>query len=72
MVDYIFIKNVYNIKFDNKKKSLEQYESFINISLLNIEVCEYYINSIEFIKNNYDVEFNIKKFIEYLKWNLYI
>ena len=74
MVDYNFIKNVYNIKFDNKKKSLEQYESFINISLLNIETCESYINSIEFFKNcdvNYE-NFDIKLCFKYLKYmNLY-
>ena len=70
MVDYNFIKNVYNIKFDNKKKSIEQYESFINISLLNIEVNESYINSIEFFKNNSDVsheKFDIKYFLKFLK-----
>ena len=70
MVDYNFIKNVYNIKFDNKKKSFEQYESFINISLLNIEACESYINSIEFLKNNCDESyenFDIKYFLKFLK-----
>ena len=70
MVDYNFIKNVYNIKFDNKKKSLEQYESFINILLLNIAVCESYINSIEFLKNNCDVShenFDIKYFLKILE-----
>ena len=73
MVDYNFIKNVYNIKFDNKKKSIEQYESFINISLLNIQECQYRLNSIELInKLFFDIEFNIKKFIEYLKNGTFI
>ena len=69
MVDYIFIKNVYNIKFYNKKKSLEQYESLKNISLLNIETCESFINRIEFNNhNNYDENFDIKCFLKYLKY----
>ena len=68
MVDYNFIKNVYNIKFYNKKKSLEQYESFKNISLLNIETCESFINRIEFFENNYDENFDIKCFLKYLKY----
>ena len=68
MVGYDFIKNVYNIKFYNKKKSLKQYESFKNISLLNIETCESFINRIEFFENNYDVNFDIKYFFKYLKY----
>ena len=69
MVDYIFIKNVYNIKFYNKKKSLEQYESLKNVSLLNIETCESFINRIEFnIQNNYDENFDIKYYFKYLKY----
>ena len=68
MVDYNFIKNVYNIKFSNKKKSLEQYESLKNISLLNIEKCQSIINTIEFdIQNNYDEKLDIKCFLKYLK-----
>ncbi len=63
-----YIKLIKNLNIDDKAKTKEQYEIIINVSMQEIKRLELCIILQEETMNKYsDIEFNIKKFIEYLK-----
>ncbi len=63
-----YIKLIKNLNINDKDKTKEQYETIINVSMQEIKRLELCIIQQEETMNKYsDIEFNIKKFIEYLK-----
>ena len=63
-----YIRLIKNLNIDDKVKTKEQYEIITNVSMQEIkrlEMC--IIQQEEIINKYYDVEFNLKKFIKYLK-----
>ena len=68
-----YIRLIKNLNIDDKVKTKEQYEIIINVSMQEIKRLEVCIILQEETINKYsDVEFNIKKFIEYLKNGTFI
>ena len=68
-----YIELIKNLNIDDKAKTKEQYEIIINVSMQEIkrlELC--IILQEEIINKYYDVEFNLKKFIKYLKNGIFM
>ena len=74
MANYVgLIKSIKNINIDDKAAMKEQYEIIINVSIQEIKRLELCIILQEQTINKYcDVEFNIKKFMEYLKNGIFM
>ena len=68
-----YIRLIKNLNINDKANTKEQYEIIINVSMQEIKRLELCIIQQEETMNKYsDIEFNIKKFIEYLKNGAFI